>query len=149
MLVERYLALQRMRFGDRLRYDWTVAPDIANCLVPVLLLQPLVENAVVHGLDAGQECLSVQVDARGMPAGVQITVTNDGANVRADAPRSNGHGVGLATTRARLVTAHGDRASLTLEARKAGGAVVRIVIPRRTAEQTPKSGEATLQEAAV
>src|SRR4029078_5645973 len=54
MLAERYLALQRMRFGERLQYDWHVGAGVADCLVPVLVPQPIVENAVVHSLDAGQ-----------------------------------------------------------------------------------------------
>ncbi|MGH9888152.1 MAG: sensor histidine kinase [bacterium] len=134
-LVERYLALQRMRFGDRLRYDSDVAPEVAECLVPVLLLQPIVENAVVHGLDAGQESLHVRIDAVATRNGVEITVANDGTVVRPDAPRAGSHGTGLATTRARLMTVHGDRASLTLQPRAGGGAVVRIVIPRAAGER--------------
>lgn len=142
-LAERYLALQRMRFGDRLRFDWHVSPDVADCLVPVLLLQPVVENAVVHGLDAGQPSLNVRIDAVATERGVEITVENDGAMVRPTGPRENGHGVGLPTTRARLKTMHGDDASLTLLSRASGGAIVRIVLPRRTAVRRP----VVLQEA--
>jgi hypothetical protein len=146
LLVDRYLALQRMRFGDRLRYEWNVAHEVADCLVPVLLLQPIVENAVVHGLDAGQESLNVQITAVATPSGVEITVENDGASVAAEPRRPAGHGVGLAATRARLMTVHGDRASLTLEPRKGGGAIVRVVMPRKIA---PPSTDApvALQEA--
>ena len=145
MLVERYLALQRMRFGDRLRYDWHVAPEVADCLVPVLLLQPIVENAVVHGLDDGQESLEVRVDAVPTTGGVAITVENDGASVSSEPRRAGGHGVGLAATRARLMTVHGDRASLTLASRAGGGAIVRIVIPRKTVEDTTGKVEPALQ----
>jgi signal transduction histidine kinase len=145
MLVERYLALQCMRFGDRLRYDWHVAPEVADCLVPVLLLQPIVENAVVHGLDVGQETLNVRVDAVPTTDGVAITVENDGASVSAEPRRAGGHGVGLASTRARLMTVHGDRASLTLASRAGGGAIVRIIIPRKTAERTTRNVEPALQ----
>jgi len=132
-----------MRFGDRLRFDWHVSPDVADCLVPVLLLQPVVENAVVHGLDAGQPSLNVRIDAVATERGVEITVENDGAMVRPTGPRENGHGVGLPTTRARLKTMHGDDASLTLLSRASGGAIVRIVLPRRTAVRRP----VVLQEA--
>ncbi len=130
-LAERYLALQGMRFGDRLTYECHVASEAGNCLVPVLLLQPLIENAVVHGLDAGLESLHARVDAVATVLGVEITVENNGHALQEDGARVNGHGLGVATTRARLTTAHGERASLTLSARAEGGAVVRIVIPRR------------------
>jgi sensor histidine kinase YesM len=131
-LAEKYLALQGMRFGDRLRYEWHVAPDAGDCLVPVLLLQPIVENAVVHGLDAGQEKLTIRVEAFVTGEGLELIVENDGPEPTGQ--RGAGHGLGLSTTKARLMTAYGDRASLTLKPRDGGGARVRIVIPRRLAE---------------
>jgi two-component system, LytTR family, sensor kinase len=130
-LGERYLALQGMRFGERLRYSCHVHDDVSDCLVPVLLLQPIVENAVVHGMDAGQPLLTVRVEVAPTDLGVQLTVTNDGPVGRESA--RTGHGVGLAATRARLMTAYGDRASLTLTPSVHGGATVRMVVPRRTA----------------
>jgi histidine kinase/histidine kinase/DNA gyrase B/HSP90-like ATPase len=144
-LVGRYLALQRMRFGDRLIYDWNVAPDAAECLVPVLLLQPIVENAVVHGLDAGNASLSIQINVASTHENLVITVENDGSEPRPDSTRG-GHGVGLAATRARLMTAHGDRASLTLQPRAGGGAIVRIEIPRRRAASSMPAHNAALRE---
>jgi hypothetical protein len=143
-LLERYLALQRMRFGDRLRYEIHVAPEVGQCLVPVLLLQPIVENAVVHGMDAGLESLNIRIDAVPTPLGVELTVQNDGSEVRLNG--RSGHGLGIATTRARLMTAYGDRASLTLVPRAEGGVTVRITIPRKTSiHSTPRSA-AALQE---
>jgi two-component system, LytTR family, sensor kinase len=130
-LAERYLALQGMRFGDRLRSEWSVAPDVRECLVPVLLLQPIVENAVVHGLDAGQQELMIRIEVVSTNEGVEILVENNGPAIAAAAQR--GHGLGLSTTRARLMTAYGDRASLTLKPREAGGVRVRIVLPRKVA----------------
>jgi len=132
-LAEKYLALQGMRFGERLRYEWHVAPDAGECLVPVLLLQPIVENAVVHGLDAGQERLAVRIEAFVSAEGVELIVENDGLELAGSGSRAAGHGVGLSATRARLLTAYGDRASLTLKPRDGGGARVRIVLPRRLA----------------
>lgn len=133
MLAEKYLALQRMRFGDRLQYALDVAVDVRDCLVPVLLLQPIIENAVVHGLDAGLDSLQVRVSAEGVGDSVEITIENDGTVLRAGGDRGSGQGVGIATTRARLLTAWGDRASLSLRSRPEGGVVVRIVVPRREA----------------
>ena len=135
-LAERYLALQGMRFGERLRYSLDVAADVGECLVPVLLLQPIVENAVVHGLDAGQESLNVHITASVTGDEVELVVENDGAVVDGKEQKAKGHGVGLSATRARLLTAYGDRASLTLKPREDGGMRVRIVLPRRIAAVT-------------
>ena len=131
-LVERYLELQRMRFGSRLSYAIGLAPAAADCLVPVLLLQPIVENAVVHGLEAGVERLHLSIAAVETPDGIELRVENDGTSLltstRGDARRS---GVGVAATRARLATAYGAAASLALLPRAQGGVAVRIVLPRR------------------
>ncbi len=128
-LVERYLGLQQMRFGERLQYTLSIAGDVADCPVPVLLLQPLVENAVVHGLEAGQERLRVIISAAAAPDGVELMVENDGPALAPAAPDDE-HGVGVAATRARLTTAYGERASLTLLPRNGGGVVVRLILPQ-------------------
>jgi len=129
-LAARYLALQRMRFGDRLQYELHVAPNAAACLVPVLLLQPIIENAVVHGLEAGVERLHILVDARMTPEGVELVVENDGTTLGEPVPNvGSGGGVGLAATRARLRTMYGDRASLHIVSRAGGGVRVRISLP--------------------
>ena len=133
-LVERYVALQQMRFGDRLRYESTVDPNAAECLVPVLLLQPIVENAVVHGLDGVADNLKIRINVTSTTDAVFIGIENDGADLGSEQSGHAGHGVGLASTRARLMTAHGDRASLALAPRPAGGTIVRIEIPRTTAQ---------------
>jgi sensor histidine kinase YesM len=96
----------------------------------VLLLQPLVENAVLHGLEAGQERLRVAISAAPVTEGIEFIVENDGPALDAGATRSGGHGVGLAATRARLATAFGERASLQLLPREGGGVIVRVVLPR-------------------
>jgi two-component system LytT family sensor kinase len=126
-LAGRYLALQKMRFGERLKYSVHVAGAAAGRTVPVLLLQPIIENAVVHGMDAGQDQLNVDITARLAPDALELLVENDGpADARGN---GSGRGVGLSTTRARLATAYGERASLTLEPRDTGGMRVRITIP--------------------
>jgi sensor histidine kinase YesM len=135
-LAEQYLSLQRMRFGDRLQYEVTVTPESRNCLVPVLLLQPIVENAVTHGLEAGQDRLTVHIDARLGRDGVELTVENDGPELTRE-KRRKGHGVGLAATQARLLTAYGDHASLVLKPRDGGGARVRVCLPRRVDATAP------------
>ena len=128
-LAQRYLGLQQMRFGDRLHHSVSVAPAVSEQAVPVLLLQPLVENAVLHGLESREGSLHVAIAAASHARGIELRVENDGAELDASA-RVNGHGVGLAATRARLATAYGDRASLQLLAREGGGVVVQLILPR-------------------
>lgn len=141
-LAERYLALQGMRFGERLRYELSVAPGVSGYLVPVLLLQPIVENAVVHGLDAGSETLRVSITARETGTGVELRVENDGPTASSTGARAGGSGVGLALTRARIETAYGNAGSLELRPREGGGAVVRILLPRAPTRRTdPIGGE--------
>ena len=94
---------------------------------PVLLLQPIIENAVVHGMDAGQERLNVDITARLASDALELVVENDGP-VESKG-NGSGRGVGLSTTRARLATAYGERASLTMEPRDTGGMRVRIRVP--------------------
>lgn len=136
-LAERYLALQVMRFGERLRYDIDVTPEAGRSQVPVLLLQPIIENAVVHGLDRGAPAIRVSIRAVVRGDTLAITVENDGHDPEASV-RTGGHGVGLAGTRARLATGYGDAAMLALEARPGGGAVVRIELPRSLPAPVPE-----------
>ena len=131
-LAERYIELQQMRFGDRLRYRVALDGGVETSTLPLLLLQPLVENAVVHGLEEGQPRLEVVIAAAPHGDGLELRVENDGPTLDASA-RTNGHGVGLAATRARLATAYGDRASLELLPRDGGGVVVRMLLPRSEA----------------
>ncbi len=128
-LAERYLALQRMQFGDRLQFDIRVDPNAAQASVPVLLLQPLVENAVVHGMDSGQAGLRITIAVTHTSLGTCLRVENDGPALDPAATRGNGRGVGLAATRARLAAAYGDRASLEILPRPSGGVVVQIIVP--------------------
>jgi sensor histidine kinase YesM len=134
-LTEQYLALQEMRFGDRLSWSIDVPPDLRDVLVPVLLLQPLVENAVVHGLEAGQPRTHVTITASRRADTIELRVENDGP--AADVAPSPGHGVGLAATEARLHTAYGDRAALRLIPRNGRGATVDIVLPIVRTSEAP------------
>ena len=137
-LAERYLSLQAMRFDERLRFEAHVSPAVANSLVPVFLLQPIIENAVVHGLDSGTELLTIRVCATETARGVELTVENNGRSMVSGQNRAGGHGMGITTTRARLATAYGQRSSLVLVPRDAGGVTVRIVIPR-SVQSVPRS----------
>jgi sensor histidine kinase YesM len=107
-LVERFLAIERVRFGSRLQVDID-GRDAGSCLVPPLLLQPIVENAVTHGVAHMLEGGTIRVAASGHGRRLSILVENP---CDADRPRGRGVGVGLANVRARLSALHGIDARL-------------------------------------
>ena len=103
-LMERFLALERVRFGDRLVASIQADGEAVACLVPPLLLQPVVENAVTHGVAHMLEGGTVSVRARRSGARLSIVVENP---CDPDRPRGTGTGVGLANVRSRLDALHG------------------------------------------
>jgi sensor histidine kinase YesM len=98
-LVDRYLGIERVRFGDRLAIDRTVDADAAVCLVPPLLLQPLVENAIKHGVADRVEGGTVRIVARRADGRLTIEVEN---GLDPEAPSRRGEGLGLENVRRRL-----------------------------------------------
>ncbi len=121
--TSHFLAVQRLRYGARLEVQVDVDPRIAHIEVPGFLLQPLVENAVTHGMTSGAIPLRVAVTARPVDDGVRIDVTNS-SGTRANGHESaetpqpvNGHHIGLANVRERLSRHYGDRARFALEHR--------------------------------
>ena len=135
-LMERYLALQQMRFGARLQFITRVDALVSEVELPVLLLQPIVENTVTHGVERTSDTVLVTISAKGTSAGVELVVENTGPTVRT--PGTGGHGVGLAATRARLETAYGERAQLTFTPRTEGGATVRVLLPIDVSGRRPR-----------
>jgi signal transduction histidine kinase len=115
-LAEAYLALMAVRMDDRLRYSIHCAPEARGLALPALLLQPLVENAIRHGLEPKLAGGSVQVQAALQGGQLMITVQDDGLG--AEAPRRSGPragaGMALANIRERLATRYGPAASLQL-----------------------------------
>jgi hypothetical protein len=135
--IERYVALQRLRFADRLVVEWRIEDEARSARVPALVLQPLVENAIEHGL-ASTQGGRVRVSARRTGGALEIEVTDEGAGF-ADAAGGR-RGVGLANTRERLALLYGGRGVLECGDRPGGGGLVRIVIPWRTAPAPPPGG---------
>jgi signal transduction histidine kinase len=112
-LVETFLAIERVRFGDRLRIKFDVSEDTADVMVPPLVLQPLVENAVHHGVAHLLEGGEVKVQARRREGLVELIVENP---CDPDRPPSRGTGMGLANVRSRIETLSGHRASVDVDA---------------------------------
>ena len=126
-LLEHYLDIQRVRFGDRLRVGVEVEPGLADVLVPHLVLQPIVENALRHGITPGAAG-TVSISAKADDEMLRLRVEDDGRGFEAS---GDGEGVGLRNTRERLQTLYGDRAGLRIAAAPAGGTIVEMLIPAR------------------
>ena len=108
-LVRQYLAIEALRFGERLRAEIVAAPELAACSVPALLLQPLVENSITHGIAHLVTGGSVRVEARQDGASLLLSVEN---SVDPETPRHAGTGTGLDNVRRRLRLGFGSRAAL-------------------------------------
>jgi sensor histidine kinase YesM len=106
-LVDRFLAVERIRFGDRLDVELSSDQDAAGCLVPPLLLQPLVENAVTHGIAHLLDRGTIRIAASRTPGRLSIIVENP---CDPDRPRGTGAGVGVSNVRARLRALYGGEA---------------------------------------
>jgi signal transduction histidine kinase len=127
--LDRYLELQQLRFGDRLTVAREVDDAVLDAAVPVMLTQPLVENAVRHGIaqEPGPGRLAIRVRRRDRT--VEIEVEDSGPGFGPASPR--GDGIGLANTRARLAGLYGEAQRLELGTAPGGGARVRVTLPYR------------------
>jgi two-component system LytT family sensor kinase len=130
-LVRHYLAIERMRFSDRLDVVIDVDATLATALVPTLAVQHLVENAVRHGIAGRSEASTVTVTARRDADVLEIAVRDDGVGVKGDAPLVAGHG--LDNTRARLRALYGGQASLVVSPGPTRGTVAVLRLPFREA----------------
>ena len=126
----RYLEIQQIRFQDQLRVRLDVPDELLDARVPSLILQPLVENAIKHGVTPRAEGGEVAVAVSRENGTLHIVVRDDGPGLSASAVRStNGGGVGLANTRARLEQLYGDRHRFSVSNHADGGVVVQLAIP--------------------
>ncbi len=110
-LVSHFVAIEQVRFGARLRFEQHADPEAGTCLLPPMILQPLVENAVKHGIGGLPEGGCVRVTATRAGSILRIVVDND-VDVDASHAAARGQGVGLANVRARLATDYGHLASV-------------------------------------
>ena len=133
--VGAYLEIERTRFQDRLTIKKQVDADVLDCLVPNLILQPIVENAVRHGLSPRVAPGTLTLTARRVDGLVRITVRDDGRGL--PPPELRRERVGIGNTRMRLRQAYGDAHRFELADAPGGGTVVMIEIPYRTAGPEP------------
>jgi two-component system LytT family sensor kinase len=128
--VRQLLAIEELRFSDRLKPVFRVDPALLGAAVPDLVLQPLVENALQHGLARSSTATRLEIEARREGDELVLVVTDDGPG----AGNEERKGVGLTNTRERLATLHGARASLVLAPTAEGGTAATIRLPYRVLE---------------
>jgi sensor histidine kinase YesM len=130
-LLDQYLLIARIRFGSRLSVEKQIDERMLDDQVPVLILQPLVENAIKHGVQMHTEPsrLQIAVQAAGDGHFLRLEISNTGP-VDATFDRKIEERIGLSNTRHRLQAMFGEEASLELYPRPEGGFVARILIPR-------------------
>jgi two-component system LytT family sensor kinase len=136
--VERYLRLEQARFRDILRVSIDVAPETLGAVVPAMSLQPLVENAVRHGVE--RRAGTGQVTIRGQVAGadVELRITDDGVGMEPDRVQAvlagAGGGIGIANVDARLRASFGDRYALRIESEPGAGTTAVMTVPNLQGE---------------
>jgi two-component sensor histidine kinase len=131
-----YLALMQVRMGPRLDTRFDLPPDLAAARVPPLLLQPLVENSIKHGLEPQIAGGRIDIGAAREGDALVLRVRDSGAGVDASSLSAEGH-YGLAHVRERLATLYGERASFELEAGD-GGTLATIRLPWRTTDDNDR-----------
>lgn len=124
-ICDSYMAIQKHRFGERLSYTRAVDPELCEFEVPTLVLQPLVENAVLHGVGPLRRGGEVRLTCTAEPGGAALEVSDDGGGMD-EAARS---GTGLSNLRARLALSYQGDARVDVGANDAGGVCVRLFIP--------------------
>jgi len=130
-MLDAYLALMQLRMGERLRVDLVLPADLTSVDLPPLLLQPLVENAIHHGLEPKIAGGTITVTARRVDGRLWIEVADDGQGLEGP-KRRGGNGMALDNIRARLTARFGPGATLELLPRDGGGTLARIQMPLKT-----------------
>jgi two-component system LytT family sensor kinase len=127
-----YIDLQKVRFDNRISLITEVPPDAMSALVPSLILQPLVENAVRHGLSSGSAAGHIEIRAQRDRDTLKVTVKDDGPGLPADWRPEHGYGVGLSNTRERLERLYGAAQRFEIGNAPGGGVEVTLTLPAVT-----------------
>ena len=138
-MVERYLTIQKLRFGARLQFKIGVDPTIHNKYIPCMILQPLVENAVIHGVEPTVRPVLIEVNAVQTSDHLQLSVSDDGAGIdqamvetieAGNSPERNGRArIGLQSVLRRLKGEYGNQFTFSIEKRSENGTLISLQIP--------------------
>jgi two-component sensor histidine kinase len=143
-ILNLYLEIERARFEDRLRVSYDVPAELHDAMVPNLVLQPLVENSIRHGVGRRSEPGSIHIAAERYSDTLVLRVTDNGAGFSENAGHPVQEGMGLGITRGRLESLYGQKHSLVLRNLPAGGVEARVTMPFR--EQNLSTGNETHAE---
>ena len=125
--IEKYLAIEQVRFSDRLQVRLSIDSNVRNALVPEFILQPLVENAVRHGVAKRSEAGLIEITGRESNGKLVLSVRDNGPGYVG----ASDVGVGLANTRARLETLFGEAGQLEVFNAEGGGTIATVRVPVR------------------
>ena len=128
--IKKYLAIETHRFRDRLTVSYAIAPDVEQVQVPRYLLQPLVENALVHGVSKTIDSCRIFIQAESIEGFLRITIQDNGPGIRRRVKKSR-KGIGLKNVRARLRLYYGKEVLLKLVSLKSGGVRSEILVPEQ------------------
>jgi two-component system LytT family sensor kinase len=134
--IDRYLLLERARFGDRVQVSLRIAPEVLSTVIPFLSLQPLVENAVRHGLEAKEGPGHITISANDSGAFAEVTIEDDGVGMDPVELQSmlaghlDGEHVGLRNVDARLRQVYGDDHGLVIETAPGEGTLITMRVPK-------------------
>ncbi|CAH0227448.1 Sensor histidine kinase YehU [Arthrobacter sp. Bi83] len=134
--IDRYLLLERARFGDRVQVSLRIAPEVLSTVIPFLSLQPLVENAVRHGLEAKEGPGHITIAANDSGAFAEVTIEDDGVGMDPVqlqsmlAGHTDGEHVGLRNVDARLRQVYGDDHGLVIETAPGEGTLITMRVPK-------------------
>lgn len=135
--IDSYLRLERARFGERLKVTLQIAPEVLSTVVPFLSIQPLVENAVRHGLESKEGGGTITIEAADSGAFAEISVEDDGVGIDPETlaavlagSAAGGEHVGLRNVDARLRQVYGDELGLVVETNVGAGTLVRMRVPK-------------------
>ncbi|MCB1646565.1 MAG: sensor histidine kinase [Pseudomonadales bacterium] len=138
-LVRNYLSINEIRMGERLQWSLTVNVHDEAVRIPPLIIQPLVENAVVHGLETREEGGRVDIDVSESAGTLIFRIADTGVGLGNSSHA--GHGIGFRNIRERLATLYGERGTVTLSDNEPHGLIVTVTVPAEAGEDLP----ATLQ----
>jgi hypothetical protein len=130
-LVRSYLEIQKLRFSDRLVFNIDVEAGLETAAVPRFVLQPLAENAIMHGMADDRDRVDIRISARKSEGGLELSVVNSSS---LPARQVRGHGVGLGNTAERLRALYSERATLQCQQDGTASFVVRVHLPFEMAE---------------
>jgi len=134
--IDRYLLLERARFGERVQVSLRIAPEVLSTVIPFLSLQPLVENAVRHGLEAKAGPGHISITAEDAGAFAEVTIEDDGVGMDPEQLRSvlaghaDGDHVGLRNVDARLRQVYGNDHGLVVETAPGEGTLITMRVPK-------------------